>query len=56
MTNNTTLAVFAIVAALALVGIVVITAVIIPMQEAEARGCNNNDIAINAAKGRCLRP
>jgi hypothetical protein len=54
--NNTTFAVIAIVSALAMFGVVVITvAVTIPsLQEAEAAGCRTST-AVNASKGRCLR-
>jgi hypothetical protein len=49
-------AVIAIVAALALLGIVAITVVSIPLQqEAEAKGCRTS-IAFNASKGRCFQP
>jgi hypothetical protein len=56
MENNTQmmLAIFAIAAALGLLGVVAITIVTIP-QEAEARGCNNS-VAFNASKGRCFHP
>jgi hypothetical protein len=57
--QKTTIAVIAIVAALALLGVVVITvAVTIPLQEAEA-GCERGGApgtAFNASKGRCFRP
>ena len=59
MQNNNQLAIIAIVAAVALLGVVVITvAVAIPLQQAEARGClgnNPNGVAVNASKGRCIR-
>jgi hypothetical protein len=63
MQNNQQLALLALVAALALLGVVVITvAVTIPLQqEAEARGCINpnapagGSIAVNASKGRCAK-
>ena len=56
MNNNTTFVVVAIVAALAMFGVVVITvAVTIPsLQQAEAVGCKTNQ-AFNASKGRCFR-
>jgi len=56
MNNNTAFAVIAIVSALALFGVVVITvAVTIPsLQEAEAAGCRTSQ-AFNASKGRCFR-
>ena len=59
MNNNITpLGVIAIVAALALLGVVAITIVTIPLQEAEA-GCERGAAvsqAFNASKGRCFRP
>ena len=51
--NETTLVVIAIVAALGLLGVVVVESIIIPQQQAEARGCNNG-IAFNASQGRCF--
>jgi hypothetical protein len=60
--NNTTLAVIAVLAALALLGVVmVLVANNLAVQEAEARGCVNpnapagGSIAVNASKGRCVR-
>jgi hypothetical protein len=62
MQNNQQLALLALVAALALLGVVVLTvAVTIPLQQAEARGCINpnapggGSVAFNASKGRCAR-
>jgi hypothetical protein len=62
MQNNQQLALLALVAALALLGVVVLTvAVTIPQQQAEARGCINpnapggGSVAFNASKGRCAR-
>lgn len=57
--SNTTLAVVALVAALGVLGLVVVmVAVTIPLQEAEA-GCQNglpNSVpAFNASQGRCFR-
>ncbi len=51
--------VIAIVAALAVLGVVAITLVAIPlqMQQAEGqRGCPLNTPALNASKGRCFHP
>ena len=49
------LALIALVTALALLGVVVVTVVTIPLQqEAEARGCNRS-VPFNASQGRCLR-
>jgi hypothetical protein len=60
---NTTFVVIALVAALALLGVVAITIVTIPLlQQAEARpfttvkGCDAGGVAFNAAKGRCFQP
>jgi hypothetical protein len=56
--NETTFVVIAIVAALALFGVVAITIVSIPLQEAEA-GCEKSPLitqAFNASQGRCFRP
>ena len=59
MNNNniTSLGVIAIVAALALLGVVVVTvAVTIPLQQqAEAVGCPAGTPGANASKGRCFR-
>jgi hypothetical protein len=57
--NNTTLAVVAIVSALAMFGVVMVTvAITLPLQEAEA-GCERGaaaSLAFNASKGRCFHP
>ena len=56
--QNNQLALIALVAALALLGVVLVTvAVTIPLQEAEA-GCERGaavGVAFNASKGRCFR-
>ena len=56
---DTTFAVIAIVAALALFGVVmVMVSVTMQVQEAEAIGCTSGaaaSTAFNASKGRCLR-
>jgi hypothetical protein len=56
--NNNQLALIAIVAALALFGVVMVTvAVTLPLQQAEA-GCERGgapSTAFNASKGRCFR-
>ena len=49
---TTTLAIFAIVAAMGLIGVVAIAIMSVP-EDAEARGCNNG-VAFNASKGRCF--
>jgi cytochrome oxidase Cu insertion factor (SCO1/SenC/PrrC family) len=63
MSNNTTLAVIAIVSALALFGVVMVTvATTMQLQEAEARpntavkSCDAGGVAFNASQGRCFRP
>jgi hypothetical protein len=54
-TTNTSMGIIAIVAALALFGVVAITVVTITLQqEAEARGCRTSQ-AVNASQGRCFR-
>ncbi len=52
------IAVVAIVAALSMLGVVVIIVATIPLQkEAEARGCNlGQQPQFNASKGRCFHP
>jgi hypothetical protein len=55
MNNNTTFVVIAIVSALALFGVVMVTvAVTMQLQEAEAAGCKPTTPAFNASKGRCF--
>jgi hypothetical protein len=63
MKNNNQLAIIAIVSALALFGVVMVTvAVTMQLQEADAaQGCNpagrpTSTPAINASKGRCFNP
>ncbi|MFL6474989.1 MAG: hypothetical protein ACJ71D_01245 [Nitrososphaera sp.] len=56
--SNTTFVLIAIVAALAFFGVVAITIVSIPLQQAEA-GCERGRAvsqAFNASQGRCFRP
>jgi hypothetical protein len=63
ITTSTPMVIIALVAALALLGVVVVTvALTIPLQQqAEARGCVNpnapggGSIAVNASKGRCVK-
>jgi hypothetical protein len=55
--TTTTLAIFAVVAAMGLVGVVAIEIMLIS-EEAEAqkpRGCNRS-VAANASQGRCVEP
>lgn len=47
------IAIFAIAAALGLLGVIAVDA--INIQKVDARGCNNG-IAYNASKGRCFHP
>jgi hypothetical protein len=54
MNTETIITIFAIVAALGLVAVVIVE-VISSAQEAEARGCRTS-IAINASQGRCFHP
>ena len=60
--KTVSIAIIAIVSALALLGVVIVIAVVtIPQQQVEARGCINpnapagGSIAANASKGRCAR-
>jgi hypothetical protein len=53
MPKETTLAIIAIVAALGLLGIIVMESISIPQQQANAAGCTNG-VAFNASKGRCF--
>ena len=52
MNLESTMVLFAVVAALGLVGVVAVD-VMLTTQEAEAKGCRNG-IAVNASQGRCL--
>ena len=52
METNSTLVIFAIIAALGLVTVVAVD-IMFTIQEAEARGCRNG-VAFNASQGRCL--
>jgi hypothetical protein len=51
---ESTMVLFAVVAALGLVGVVVVD-IMLTSQEAEAKGCNRS-IAANASQGRCIHP
>jgi hypothetical protein len=55
--NNNQLAIIALVAALALLGVVIVLAIttLPTMQEAEARGCPGTNPAFNASQGRCFQ-
>ena len=54
METNSTLVIFAIIAALGLVTVVAVD-ILLTMQEAEAKGCRTSQ-AVNASKGRCIQP
>jgi hypothetical protein len=54
MSSQSTLIIFAIVAALGLIGVVAVDIILIS-EEAEAKGCRNS-VAANASKGRCVNP
>jgi hypothetical protein len=53
MNKQTTLVIFALIAALGLVTVVAVD-VLLTMQEAEAKGCSGRTPALNASKGRCF--
>ncbi len=53
MPQTTTIAIIAVVAALGLLGIVVMEPIFVGQHQAEAAGCNNS-VAFNASKGRCF--
>jgi hypothetical protein len=53
MSTQSTLIIFAIVAALGLIGVVTVD-IILTSEEAEGVGCNRS-VAVNASKGRCIR-
>ena len=55
MDRQTTLVIFALVAALGLVTVVAVD-LVLTMQEAEARGGCQTSVAVNASKGRCFNP
>lgn len=52
--STTTLAIFAVVAVMGLVGVVAIERMSVP-EDAEARGCRTS-IAANTSQGRCVNP
>jgi hypothetical protein len=54
METNTTIVLFALIAALGLITVVAVD-VILTAQEAEAKGCRTST-AVNASKGRCIQP
>ena len=55
METNSTLVIFAIIAALGLVTVVAVD-IILTAQEAEAKGCSPGGTGSNASKGKCIKP
>jgi hypothetical protein len=55
MDTQTTLVIFALIAALGLVGVVAVN-IIVTTQEADAAGCDAGGRAFNASQGRCFNP
>ena len=55
METNSTLVIFAIIAALGLVTVVAVD-IILTTHEAEAKGCSGSGTGFNASKGKCLKP
>ena len=52
--NSSIIIVFAVVAALGLVSVVAVD-IMLPTQEAEAKGCRTTSVAANASLGRCIK-
>jgi hypothetical protein len=55
METNSTLVIFAIIAALGLVTVVAVD-IMLTTQEAEAKGCTPGFTGSNASKGKCIKP
>ena len=55
MGTQTTMVFFAIMAAFGLIPIVAVD-IVLDTQEAEAKGCKSNSVAVNASLGRCFKP
>jgi hypothetical protein len=55
MNIESTLVLFAVVAALGLVGVVAVN-IILNTQEAEAKGCSLTSPAANTSRGFCIKP
>jgi hypothetical protein len=55
MQTNSTLVIFALIAALGLVTVVAID-IMLTAQEAEAKGCSPGGTGFNASQGRCFKP
>jgi uncharacterized membrane protein len=56
MVNDTTLAIVALVAALGLLGVVVVDSINVPQQQAFAKGCPLSTPAADASKTHCVHP
>jgi hypothetical protein len=54
MSTESTLIIFAIVAALGLIGVVAVN-IVLTSEEVEGKGCRTS-VAANASKGRCIQP
>ena len=55
METNSTLVIFAIIAALGLVTVVAVD-IMLTTQEAEAKGCTPGGSGFNASQGKCFKP
>jgi hypothetical protein len=55
MVTNSTLVIFALIAALGLVTVVAVD-IILTAQEAEAKGCLPGSTGSNASRGKCIKP
>jgi Flp pilus assembly protein CpaB len=55
MDTQTTVIIFAILAAFGLITVVAVD-IVLDTQEAEAKGCSSTSIAVNASQGRCIKP
>jgi hypothetical protein len=54
MVTNSTLVIFALIAALGLVTVVAVD-IVLTAQEAEAKGCSPGGTGSNASKGKCIK-
>jgi hypothetical protein len=54
METHTAIVLFALVAALGLVGVIVVD-IMLTAEEAEAKGCSGGGTGFNASKGKCLK-
>jgi hypothetical protein len=55
METNSTLVIFAIIAALGLVTVVAVD-IMFTIQEAEAKGCRTSRVAYNSSQTKCAKP